>query len=511
MLGRRISADPGWFGLYALPGFLGSLFMAVGALGVGWFPLSADILQWKFIDFVQTETIGLALTRSFVVVGAALILQAWLVVGIDALHGKILRIETIYFSLAAWLLPLLAAPPLFSRDVYSYYMQGKMQLAGHNPYESGVSVVPGWFQSGVDPLWGDAPTPYGPVFLLIERGVAAISQDSSLLASYLFRLISIVGVIFICLSIPYLAKAHGVNPISAAWVGVMNPLVLMHFVAGSHNDSLMVGFVCIAMMIALRGHFVLGVIVATLALGIKPVAIVLLPFLALIAAGSGASLIKRTKYAAIAGIIGLTTLFITSALAETGPFGWIGSLSTPGTVKSWLSPTTAIGMLVGELLRLMGLGNVVDTSVGVTRLIGSILLAIVLVMLIIRPAGRSATRGVALSFVALVVLGPVVQPWYLLWSIPLLAVTGLSHRQLRIMVLVIAAFTIHGIANSSATADTFLELSDGIAMVLAGITLGLAMLASTAERSLILGDSTEQDMLPTTIAEVEQARDRELV
>lgn len=510
MPARQISTDPGWFGLYALPGFLGSMFIAVGGFGVGWFPLSADILQWKFIDFVQTETIGLALTRSFVVVGAALILQAWLVVGIDALHGKIVRIETIYFSLVAWLIPLLVAPPLFSRDVYSYFMQGKMQLAGNNPYESGVSVVPGWFQSGVDPLWGDAPTPYGPVFLLIEKGIAAISQDSSLIASYLFRLTSIVGVVFICLSIPYLAKAHGVNPISAAWIGVMNPLVLMHFVAGSHNDALMVGLVCLAMMIALRGHFVIGVVVATLALGIKPVAIVLLPFLALMAAGSGASFARRAKYGAIAGVIALTTLFVTSALAETGPFGWIGSLSTPGTVKSWLSPMTAFGMLIGGLLRLLGLGNVVDTSVGITRLIGSVLLAIVLVMLILRPAGRSATRGVALSFVALVVLGPVVQPWYLLWSIPLLAVTGLSHKQLRIMVLAIAAFTIHGIANSSATADTFLELSDGIAMVLAGITLGLAMLASTAERSLILGDNTEQDMLPSTPSEINSASQREL-
>jgi len=132
-------------------------------------------------------------------------------------------------------------------------------------------------------------------------------------------------------------------------------------------------------------------------------------------------------------------------------------------------------------------------------------------LLVIRPAGRSATRGVALSFVALVALGPVVQPWYLLWSIPLLAVTGLSHKQIRIMVLAIAAFTIHGIANSSATADTFLELSDGIAMVLAGLTLGVAMLASTAERSLILGDKTEQDMLPATPAEVESAKERELV
>jgi len=511
MPSRRITADPGWFGLYALPGFLGSMFIAVGALGVGWFPLSADILQWKIIDFVQTETIGLALTRSFVVVGAALVLQAWLVVGIDALHGKILRIETIYLALLAWLLPLLVAPPLFSRDVYSYYMQGRMQLAGYNPYESGVSVIPGWFQSGVDPLWGDAPTPYGPVFLLVEKGVAAISQDSSLLASYFFRLISIIGVFFICLSIPYLAKAHGVNPISAAWIGVMNPLVLMHFVAGSHNDALMVGLVCVAMMLALRGHFVLGVIIATLALGIKPVAIVLLPFLALIAAGSGASFARRARYGAIAGFIALSTLFISSALAGTGPFGWIGSLSTPGTVKSWLSPTTAIGMLFGGMLRLFGFGNVIETSVGVTRLIGSVLLAIVLVMLILRPAGRSATRGVALSFVALVVLGPVVQPWYLLWSIPLLAVTGLSHKQIRIMVLAVAAFTIHGIANSSATADTFLELSDGIAMMLAGLTLGLAMLASTTERSLILGDNTEQDMLPSTPEEIDSARDRELV
>jgi hypothetical protein len=303
--------------------------------------------------------------------------------------------------------------------------------------------------------------------------------------------------VFICLSIPYLAKAHGVNPVSAAWIGVMNPLVLMHFVAGSHNDALMVGLVCVAMAIALHGHFITGVVVATLALGIKPVAIVLLPFLALIAAGSGASLVRRAKYGAIAGLIALSTLFITSALAETGPFGWIGSLSTPGTVKSWLSPTTALGMLIGGPIRMLGFGNVVDTSVGITRLIGS--------------AGRSATRGVALSFVSLVVLGPVVQPWYLLWSIPLLAVTGLSHKQVRLMVLVIAAFTVHGIANSSATADTFLELSDGIAMLLAGLTLGLAMLTSTTERSLILGDSTEKDMLPATPAQIDAARERELV
>jgi hypothetical protein len=78
------------------------------------------------------------------------------------------------------------------------------------------------------------------------------------------------------------------------------------------------------------------------------------------------------------------------------------------------------------------------------------------------------------------------------------------------MVLAIAAFTIHGIANSSATADTFLELSDGIAMVLAGITLGLAMLASTTERALILGDAAESDIMPKSEAQIIRAQELEL-
>jgi hypothetical protein len=48
-------------------------------------------------------------------------------------------------------------------------------------------------------------------------------------------------------------------------------------------------------------------------------------------------------------------------------------------------------------------------------------------------------------------------------------------------------------------------------MLLAGLTLGLAMLTSTTERSLILGDSTEKDMLPATPAQIDAARERELV
>ncbi|MDP5050198.1 MAG: polyprenol phosphomannose-dependent alpha 1,6 mannosyltransferase MptB [Candidatus Nanopelagicales bacterium] len=183
---------------------------------------------------------------------------------------------------------------------------------------------------------------------------------------------------------------------------------------------------------------------------------------------------------------------------------------TPRAVKSWLSPTTATGLLIGEIIKILGFGNLVDTSVQISRLVGSVFLAGVLILLVLRPAGRSGTRAIGLSLAALVVLGPVVQPWYLLWSIPLLSATGLTHRQVRIVVLLVAAFTIHGIANSSATADTFLDLSDGIAMVLAALTIGVAMLASKAERSLILGDSSEKDLLPSDFNEVAAAKSMEL-
>jgi hypothetical protein len=47
-------------------------------------------------------------------------------------------------------------------------------------------------------------------------------------------------------------------------------------------------------------------------------------------------------------------------------------------------------------------------------------------------------------------------------------------------------------------------------MVLAGITLGVAMLASTTERALILGDAAESDIMPKSEAQIIRAQELEL-
>jgi len=93
-------------------------------------------------------------------------------------------------------------------------------------------------------------------------------------------------------------------------------------------------------------------------------------------------------------------------------------------------------------------------------------------------------------------LGPVIQPWYLLWVLPLFAVTGLTEVQLRWTILLTAAFAVHGMAESSATSDTLFELTDLVAIAFALAIVALILLASPRERRLVLKDPGSHGLHP---------------
>ena len=73
------------FGLmsFALPGFLATMLIAVGALGVGWLPLDTEIVDLGVVETMRTTTAGMWLSRLMVLVGVGLLLQTWLVMGSD--------------------------------------------------------------------------------------------------------------------------------------------------------------------------------------------------------------------------------------------------------------------------------------------------------------------------------------------------------------------------------------------------------------------------------------------
>lgn len=478
---------------YAVPGLIATSVIALGALGVGSLPIYG-LVDVPFVHTLRTTDIGMFLSRLCVILGGALLLQAWLVAGADVLSGHIRDVRRLWSVLAIWIAPLVLAPPLFSRDVYSYYAQGKLVLKGVDPYTNGVDSIPGWFRDGVDPMWSQVPTPYGPVFLGISRAIAQLISDP-FVAAIAFRLVAIVGVALLAYYVPRLAFLNGIDAPKALWLGVMNPLILMNFVASSHNDSLMIGLIAAGMCLAMEGSMIVGIIAVTAGAMVKPIGLLALPFVGLIWAGTKSSrnqrLVSWAKTGAIAG-----ACFIGASALVGVNLGWVHALTTPGTVRTWLSPSTALGMASGNLLKWFGLGDHVDLTVNVFRALFEIAAIILIARLILKPEGRTALRGLVLAFVTVVVLGPVIQPWYLMWALPLAAAAGLTAKELRAILLLIAGFTLYGLCEPSATADSLFELSDGIAMLAAAGAVALAVSVSPRERALFFGEPASHGLLP---------------
>lgn len=480
---------------HGLPGLVGTSFIAIGSLGVGWLPLTTTLIEAPFIELLRSSTAGTLMSRSFVFIGAAVLLQTWLVLGFDLLSEHRAKKRWMAWLMVTWSAPLLLAPPIFSRDTYSYYEQGRLMAEGYSPYEQGVAVLPGWFSDGVDPMWGEVPTPYGPFFLLVERGVYVLTQGNPLIAALLFRLTAVVGIVLLLIFLPRLARVHDIDPDKALWIGVLNPLIVLHFVAAGHNDALMTGLLVMAFALACEKHPVLAAAALALAASVKPIALLALVFLGFIWAGQNASW-PRILLAWLKTGLATAVVFMLTALVAGVGFGWIAALGTPGEVRTWLSPATAIGMLIGNTTKWLGLTETNDGPVTVLRIAGLLVGVVLLAVIVFKRNDRSPTRNAALAFATVVVFGPVIHPWYLLWFLPLFAATGLTSRELKITILLTAAFTFHAMSESSTTSDNFFELTDGISLVAGIIVVAIALLASPRERQLVLGEPISHGILP---------------
>ena len=503
--------DPLIFALvsFALPGMLATILIGVGAIGVGWLPLDTVLYNSDFVSTIRESTAGVWLCRLMVFVGVGLLLQTWLVLGSDLMSGLRMQFGTLAVILTAWSVPLLFVPPLFSRDVYAYLAQGRLLAEGYDPYAGGVSQLPGWFIEGVDPLWGETPSPYGPLFLMVARGVAVFVGDQVFLGALMFRFMAVLGVAAMLYLVPRIAADHGIDEAKAIWLAVLNPLVIMHFVAGAHNDAVMVAMVLAAVHFAYRGSTGAGAVMIGLAASVKPTAVIALPFIGIMRHPRTWTWRQRIGDWVVVTAIAGSVLLATAVIAGVG-FGWVKALSTPGTVQTWLSPMTALGMIFGFFGQALGWAETNEVPVAIFRAIGLIASVIIATWLCVRPAGRSATRGAGLAMMVFVVLGPVVQPWYLLWFIPLLVVTGLTQGQLRIAILTTAALSIHGMVDGAATSDSVLDFSNGLAVVLAVAFVALIMIASPRERRLILQQDVGGGLLPKTGMQL-RAAERSLV
>ncbi len=499
--GRPVESGSSLVAEFAVTGLLGTLLMAAGAVSVGFLAPASNLATAPVIETLRGINPGTTFFavggRILVIIGVAVLLQAWLRLGHHVRTSSVVRPRELLWLLWLWGLPLLVTPVLFSRDIFSYIAASRMLPAGLDPYTNGTgALVQYWFNDGADTFWVGSPSPYGPLWVGASTGVFHLTGAAAIPALIAFRLLALLGVVLLCVYLPRLARVCGVDAAKVIWLGLLNPLVLMHFFSAGHNDALMLGLLVAGLTLALEGKYFVGTVLVVMAGAIKAPALLGLPFVALAWPGATDSLLRRVTAWVKVTVIA-AAVFIGLNLALGLDFGWLSALSTPGAVRSWLSPVTSLGMLGGLLGGLLGHPNFDDGAVEAIRAAGNILALGIVALLAFAADRRTAVRALGLALLAVVVLGPTVQPWYLLWPLLILLAAGLNRGETRTAVILTIGMVVYTVASSGSTDERHWQfgLNSGLAALLSAVTVGLLLVASRRARAVVWED-TEPDARP---------------
>ncbi|TGD90430.1 hypothetical protein BayCH28_00740 [Mycolicibacterium sp. CH28] len=474
-------------------GATGTMLMGIGALGAGARPVVQDpTFGVRLLNLPsRIATVSLTMTTT----GAVMMALAWLMLGRFTLGPRRMSRSQLDHTLLLWMVPLLIAPPMYSKDVYSYLAQSQISANGLNPYKVGPAPGLGLdhvFTLSVPSLWRETPAPYGPLFLWIGRGISALTGENIVAAVLSHRVMVLIGVGLIVWAVPRLARRCGVAEVSALWLGAANPLLLMHLVAGIHNEALMLGLMLTGTEFALRGisgpagsaaagivsapllprplHWphgrrewaawaplgllTGGAVLITMSSQVKLPGLLALGFVGMALAHRWGGTVKAFLLASTLAV-GLSVVVMALIGWASGlGFGWIFTLGTANVVRSWMSPPTLLALGTGQVGILLGLGDHTTAVLSLTRAMGVLIIMITVTWLLLavlrgklHPVGG---LGVALG--ATVLLFPVVQPWYLLWAIIPLAAWA-TRPGFRIAT--IAVSLIVGIFGPTANGDRF--------------------------------------------------------
>jgi alpha-1,6-mannosyltransferase len=478
-------------------GTVGALLLAFGSLGAGAAPVFNPVFRLPVLGlFTRMPTVAIAIAFA----GVFMLVLAWL--GLGRLsrpsRERLISVPQMARTLVMWTAPLVLTVPMFSKDVYSYLAQSEIAARGFDPYSVGPAEALGNadpFTRSVPTMWRETPSPYGPLFLTVGKAINWLTGNHVVWGVALHRLLALIGLAMIVWSLPRLARRFGVNPVSALWLGAANPLVLLHLVVGVHNEALAIGLMLVGFELALRrmprvspdGPFppwqrgellwyAIGATAITLGAAVKVPAALALGFLGvMIARRIGGRWSHLLGTAAALAVVFLTVLTAASLGSGLG-YGWVTTLNTASTIKSWMAPMTSLGLGAGGLGVLLGLGSHVDAAITVSRAVGAVLGPLIAAKLLL-DSFRWRLRpliGLGAALGAVLVFGATVQPWYLLWAaVPLAAAAG--DTRFRMVAMLVSA----GLAVAlPPTGNTF----DGRIFVLpyayaaAVIVVGLALL-----------------------------------
>ncbi|MGO1948709.1 MAG: alpha-(1-_6)-mannopyranosyltransferase A [Mycobacteriaceae bacterium] len=430
-------------------GLVGSVLLALCSYSVGATRDRGGLLQqigWTNLGFGHLYGIVIVVMW----ISILMLIASWIIIG-----GRVVRLgEPLGRGpLIAWVAPLVFAGPLMSRDVYSYLMQGTLARDGLNAYDVGASANPGPLFFEVSADWRNTTTPYGPMHLWIGEWITRITGDNITMGVLVYKIVSVACFAALVWAVAALARRLGASPDTAVWIGVANPLAVIHYIGGMHSEVMMMPLVVAGLLVGITSAPLRGLLAGSALIGVgvalKATALFALPFLVWIVVARRAGALpgdggeRRTwrevlrdlrqftwprfrtlvggglaSLAAMAGSVAL----ITWASGQT--WGWIAEISGNSKVINPLAVPSFLAGLVARPLRLIDddifFNNVLDVIRPVTTVL--MVLGLVVSWLVWRRGTRDAVIGATAAYLVTCLFNAVVLPWYYLAPLALVGV-----------------------------------------------------------------------------------------
>jgi hypothetical protein len=364
-----------------------------GPLGGLWpgFPHGSEAFKWVFTLALVTMYVSYLLSLRY----APSLRARWVV-------GAVVAVHAIVFL----------SPPLALTDIFNYVNYARMEVVHHlNPY----TTIP-IYEPHNDPAfdlsnWHHLLSPYGPLFTLITFAVVPLGVAASFWA---FKAILMAASLGTILLVWKCARLLDLDPVKAIVFVGLNPVVLVWGLGGDHNDFIMMFLVVLGFYLLLRGRaaessakFDVGAGAAFVAaLAVKASAGILLPVVL-----AGLISTPRRLLGVLGGMVAAGAVLAAVSVMAFGLH--LPDLSTQGRLVSSQSPSNLLGLALGK-------GGATESLL---HLLSLVLVVWVLLACAMAWRKRDSLTAAGWASVGLFLTLSWVLPWYVLWVLPLAALS----------------------------------------------------------------------------------------